>query len=154
MPLFQFIAAYSYYFFVSLGALIGEEKKTSFFEMSQIIPFIIGLILFFIGSYQQFVAHKILGNLRSKNDVEGEDRYKIPVGGYFRFVSSPHYLAEILIYLSFVIITRAENIAIILNFLFVVVNLTDSATRTHKFYLEKFGNKYPKSCYRLFPYVF
>jgi hypothetical protein len=79
--------------------------------------------------------------------------YGIPRGGWFNYVSCPHYMAEIVIYTAFLIITKAADTAMFFLYAFVVLNLTKNAIATHAWYKEKFGDKYPKNRKALIPYV-
>lgn len=79
--------------------------------------------------------------------------YGIPRGGWFEYVSCPHYLAEILIYAAFLMITKASDSTMWFLFAFVVLNLTKNAIATHAWYKEKFGEKYPKNRKALIPFV-
>ncbi len=83
-------------------------------------------------SKHQHQCHKILANLRQDNnnnskkknddDDEGHDNddnkrtqsahFGIPKGDWFCFVSSPHYLAEMLIYVSFILMTAGANVSL------------------------------------------
>ncbi|CAI9104651.1 OLC1v1003369C2 [Oldenlandia corymbosa var. corymbosa] len=57
-----------------------------------------GAIIFLLGWIHQRRCHAILGLVREKS--EGSDDYVIPYGDWFRYVSCPHYLAEIVCLLS------------------------------------------------------
>lgn len=79
--------------------------------------------------------------------------YGIPRGGWFDYVSCPHYMAEIVIYAALLIITKAADSAMWFLFAFVALNLTKNAIATHAWYKEKFGDKYPKNRKALIPFV-
>jgi 3-oxo-5-alpha-steroid 4-dehydrogenase 3 len=71
-----------------------------------------------------------------------EQDYKVPSKGWFHFVSCPHYLAEILIYLSFApVLYSSKNYgshkaaALVL---WVATNLTVSAIKSHDWYLLQY----------------
>jgi len=65
---------------------------------------IVGVSLNVYAQYNQYLHHFILGNYRSLSHREKGQRYFIPFGHWFDYVSCPHYLAEILIYASFAIL--------------------------------------------------
>jgi hypothetical protein len=77
---------------------------------------ILGIVIFLIFSFLQFKHHIILTNLRktkekiddNNQDNEGKKFYAIPHGLIFNYCGSPHYFCEIIIYLSFIIITKGE----------------------------------------------
>ncbi|KAG6762916.1 hypothetical protein POTOM_033443 [Populus tomentosa] len=82
----------------------------------------------------------LLGSLREH--VGKADEYVIPRGDWFEIVSSPHYLAEIVIYAGMVFASGGADLTIWLVFGFVVSNLVFAAAETHRWYLQKFDN-YP-----------
>ncbi|KAL0341401.1 UNVERIFIED_CONTAM: Polyprenol reductase 2 [Sesamum radiatum] len=86
-----------------------------------------GAALFSWGWIHQRRCHAILGSLRD-NDEKVDD-YAIPRGDWFEYVSSPHYLAEI------------------------VANLVFAAAETQRWYIRKFDN-YPRNRYAVIPFVY
>lgn len=70
----------------------------------------VGILLFAFGWYHQHVAHRILADLRVGtrtpssgvtgvgSSASGADRYSIPFGSLFAYVSMPHYLCEMIEY--------------------------------------------------------
>ncbi|GFP84052.1 polyprenol reductase 2 [Phtheirospermum japonicum] len=111
----------------------------------------LGAALFSWGWVHQHRCHVILGSLR-ENDKKAND-YAIPVGDWFDYVSSPHYLSEIVIYGGLVIASGFSDITILLLFGFVVANLAFAAAETHRWYLRKFDN-YPRNRYAIIPFVY
>ena len=101
----------------------------------------------------QFRSHTILASLRNNKDRE---TYAIPRGGLFEYVSSPHYLAEIIIYISLGVMSspmiRTLRHAAIwaLMLCTIIVNLSVSAIKSHAWYRRTFKN-YPKSRRALIP---
>lgn len=114
---------------------------------------IIGGILFIYSSYIQFESHQILANLRKdKNGKVVTHQHSIPRGRWFELVSCPHYMAEILIYLSISIVLAGQSRTWWLVFLFVVVNQLVVGKFNHDWYIRKFDN-YPKSRRAVIPFV-
>ncbi|KAI3959165.1 hypothetical protein MKX01_023841 [Papaver californicum] len=111
----------------------------------------IGAAIFIWGWIHQRRCHAILGSLREQK--EQNDKYVIPYGDWFRFVSSPHYLAEIVIYGGLLFASGGSDLTIWLLFGFVVANLTFAAAETHKWYIEKFA-KYPSERRAILPFVY
>ncbi|XP_022135616.1 polyprenol reductase 2-like [Momordica charantia] len=111
----------------------------------------IGAALFFWGWIHQHHCHQILGSLRVPGQQSEE--YKIPHGDWFEIVSSPHYLAEIVIYAGLVVASGGEDLTIWLAFGFVVVNLAFAAVDTHRWYLRKFDD-YPRNRFAIIPYIY
>ncbi|KAL5563135.1 hypothetical protein UlMin_032882 [Ulmus minor] len=111
----------------------------------------IGLAIFFWGWIHQFRCHAILGSLREQR--EETDQYVIPHGDWFETVSSPHYLAEIVVYSGILVASGGADLTIWLLLVFVVANLSLAAAETHRWYLRKFEN-YPKNRLAVFPFVY
>lgn len=111
------------------------------------------MVMFVWASWHQWKCHVILATLRRSPSGQIIKVYRIPYGDWFEFVSSPHYLAEIVIYLSLFILQKACNIYFGLILLFTIQNLTIGATVAHGWYKNKF-NEYPNSRYRIFPFIY
>ena len=112
---------------------------------------IVGGILCTWGLTHQWRCHKILAALRS----DGGNAYKIPSGDWFAYVSSPHYLAEIIVYIGFGCLARnALTAPFICLLIFVVCNLGLTAGRTHDWYLRKFRGEYPSKRNALIPFLY
>ncbi|KAL9354337.1 hypothetical protein Peur_052307 [Populus x canadensis] len=79
------------------------------------------------------------------------DEYVIPHGDWFEIVSSPHYLAEIVIYAGVVFGSGGADLTIWLLFGFVVSNLIFAAAET-RWYLQKFDN-YTSNRVVIIPFV-
>ncbi|KAJ6927323.1 LOW QUALITY PROTEIN: hypothetical protein NC651_011401 [Populus alba x Populus x berolinensis] len=91
----------------------------------------------------------MMGSLREH--VGKVDEYVIPRGDWFEIVSSPHYLAEIVIYAGIVFGSGGADLTIWLLFGFVVSNLIFAAAETHRWYLQKFDN-YPSNRVAIIPF--
>ncbi|XP_049808716.1 polyprenol reductase isoform X2 [Schistocerca nitens] len=78
-------------------------------------------------------------------------KHSIPYGGWFELVSSPHFLAEILMYMAISIILRAANTWHVV-FLWVLSNQVESGLLSHWWYKATFPN-YPKERKAVIPYV-
>ncbi|VVA99286.1 unnamed protein product [Arabis nemorensis] len=70
----------------------------------------IGAAIFLWGWIHQCRCHAILGSLRENPTHANE--YRIPRGDWFRIVSSPHYLAEIVLYVGLLIASGGTDITI------------------------------------------
>lgn len=79
--------------------------------------------------------HAILANTK---------KYKHPTQLHFKYISNPHYLYEILIYLSYFLIVLAHDRIIDYNWLLVVlwvlINLSVSGYNSYKYYLLEMRN--------------
>lgn len=122
--------------------------------------------------YQQYRHHVLLADLRRK--TKKFETYSIPIGGWFEYISCPHYFSEIMIYVSFAILVHgnATNVteqwkdtqSIMIRdaiatlstrilLVWVTTNLSISANRTHQWYNDNYGEKYPQKRRRLIPFV-
>lgn len=112
-----------------------------------------GVFLFLWASCHQWNCHNILAKLRHSERGRTVKSYRIPYGDWFEYVSSPHYLAEILIYISFFLIQGGQNIYVGLILLFTIQNLSLGATVTHEWYHSTFKD-YPKDRKTIFPFLY
>ncbi|KAL4569743.1 hypothetical protein LXL04_025385 [Taraxacum kok-saghyz] len=112
----------------------------------------IGALIFLWGWIHQLRCHQILGSLRDKTEKQ-KDKYVIPYGDWFEYVSSPHYTAEIVIYGGLLVASGGLDVSLWLLFAFVVSNLVFTATETQAWYRHKFDN-YPRNRYIIFPFVY
>lgn len=122
----------------------------------QTICFLVGLFLFVYGSIHQSRCHKILARLR--NDISKHDSHLLPNGDWFKYVSSPHYLAEIVIYVGIAIMVSSHtgklHLSLYLMIAFTIINLSITANGTHQWYLDNFKDKVPKERRRIIPFLF
>ncbi|XP_072984104.1 polyprenal reductase 1-like [Typha latifolia] len=110
----------------------------------------VGAAVFIWGWLHQLNCHKILGSLR---EGKRNDEYVIPHGDWFNYVSSPHYLAEIVIYAGILVASGGSDITVWLLFIFVVANLIFAAAESHRWYKQKFEN-YPHSRCAIIPFIY
>lgn len=141
---------------------------------------LIYLTLNLLAQREQFLHHRILAECRRVGNKYG-GRYIVPNGRLFTFISSPHYLAEIMIYFTFILFEGGHsndeflhasnqtliqsvmhnqlisNETIVKNrhlfiFIWVVSNLGVSAHTNQQWYHKHFST-YPKTRYRLIPFT-
>jgi protein-S-isoprenylcysteine O-methyltransferase Ste14 len=108
--------------------------------------FIIGVLVYMAGYAINRKSDTILRNLRAP----GESGYKIPRGGMYRWVSSPNYFGELLIWTGWAIATW--SLAGLSFMAYTSANLIPRALANHKWYLEKFDD-YPPERKAVIPYV-
>lgn len=113
----------------------------------------LGIVVFLWASWHQWNCHVILAKLRHSACGKTVKVYKIPYGDWFDHVSSPHYLAEIVIYFAFFLIQKGHNVYVGMILLFTVQNLSLGATVTHNWYENKF-KEYPQNRYKIFPFLY
>ena len=110
------------------------------------IRFIVGIILFLVGWFINFQSDEILLNLRKP----GESGYKIPKGGFFRFISCPNYFGEIIEWSGFAIMTWSlPGLAFAV---WTFANLAPRAFANHNWYQNQFTD-YPKERKALLPFL-
>ena len=74
--------------------------------------------------------------------------YKIPQGGFFKYVSCPNYFGEIIEWIGWAILTWSISGVVFL--IWVIANLFPRAISHHKWYQNKFEN-YPKNRKAIIP---
>lgn len=105
-----------------------------------------GIILFIAGFIINKRADEKLRRLRRDNPQE----YVIPRGWLFKYVSSPHYLGEIIEWTGWAVMTWSlPGLAFAV---FTFANLFPRAISSHKWYKEKFTD-YPPERKALIPFV-
>ncbi|KAF5282166.1 hypothetical protein FQR65_LT02863 [Abscondita terminalis] len=156
----HYIFAYIYYTGTMVAILVETPKlvqsTSEDFDLS-LTNFnyidILAIILFLWAWWHQFTVVKILANLRK--DKKGHvvtETHKLPYGDWFDYVSSPNYLAEIVMYFALAVILRG-SITWLYVFVFVLVNQVEAALLTHWWYKENFTNL-PKNRKAIIPFVY
>lgn len=142
------IMLFSMIFYMVNGFIIGHyfgALKSYSLEWLSTPQFIIGALMFISGFIINIHSDNILLRLRAP----GETGYKIPQGGLFKYVSSPHYLGEMIEWLGFAIMTWSwPGLAYAI---IVIVPLFGQARNSHQWYLDTFGDAYPKQRKAIFP---
>ena len=189
MSVVGYVAGLSYYFLTPLtitfdriyilreGTVVHNNVKG---KLSQVMA-VIGVTVFIYGSIIQFQCHKHLSSLREKASMDKEKSnvkgtkgadpsYQIPTAGWFRWITCPHYTAEIILYIGILIVTissssmsadsdpHAElalpkqikqlqhpNVTLLLLMVFVTSNLCLAGGMTRDWYHKTFGKAYDMS---------
>ncbi|KAJ1914667.1 hypothetical protein IWQ60_008727 [Tieghemiomyces parasiticus] len=113
-----------------------------------VFSFLLGLALFIAGFLNNVWADERLMALRR---IPDGPRYRIPYGGGFAWVSSPHYLAELLEWTGYAMATGALP-----AWLFVAstaANLVPRAQHAHRWYRRQFPD-YPADRQAIIPYLY
>ncbi|XP_071452540.1 polyprenal reductase isoform X2 [Hetaerina americana] len=111
------------------------------------------VFIFGLASFEQLKCSIILASLR-KNKTGAVRTYKhsIPTGRLFEVLSSPHLVAEIIMYMALTYILRSNQTWWFI-FTWVLTNQCAVAWMNHKWYQNNFPG-YPKVRKALIPYVF
>ncbi len=107
-------------------------------------PFIAGTILFAFGFFVNNQSDHILIHLRKP----GETGYRIPKGGFFRYVSCPNLFGEIIEWIGFALMTFA--LPTLTFALWTMYNLIPRALAHHEWYQSRFDD-YPEDRKAVFP---
>ena len=112
-------------------------------------------VVFFWAWVQQYLTHKIFAQLKVQlKGSQSGDTHGIPFGGWFHYVSCPHYLAEIIMYACFaVILGPTQHKTAIFIFAWVLINQIVAGLMSHKWYLEKYSHAYPKNRKAVIPFI-
>ena len=123
MNITHYIVGFAHYFCTATGYVCEAPgflpDSSSVFSpqlsVSAISPSAwLATILFLAAWYQQLQAHKIFAQLKRKNSSS----HSIPEGGLFDLVSCPHYLCEIIIYTSLLVILGLSHQTALLGEIF------------------------------------
>ena len=156
MTLLQTFLSFFYYAVFSM-ALVNLRVSSLNSKLHPILS-TFGVILFVIGFCSQFYCHLILRDLRkgsqdsNKKDDNTARRYKIPRGFAFDYVSSPHYTAEIVVYIGLWLISNFDS-GIGFMLLQVIANLLMLGELSHQWYQSTFQKKLPSKWRILIPSV-
>lgn len=129
MLVFHFIAGLVFYLTLQAAAWDPKAKPVSFDDDSA--QYIAGIALFSGCSIMQSNIHRYLGSLK---------KYSLPTAPLFRIAACPHYLAEVGIYSSLLILDIDSRTLKICIF-WVIASLSISAMETKKYYVKKYGQE-------------
>ncbi|XP_068448964.1 polyprenol reductase [Clinocottus analis] len=114
---------------------------------------VVGTVLFIGASVMQHQSTVQLAGLRTgKSGVVETLAHKMPAGGWFELVSCPHYLAELLIYVSLSVVLGGLSLTWWLVVVYVLFNQALAAQLCHDLYVSKFDS-YPKHRKAFIPFV-
>lgn len=117
--------------------------------------FVAGVGIFVLGAYINMSSDAILRSLRrpdadTKSDG-AKSHYKIPYGGLYSLISCPNYLGEMLEWGGWALATQSP--AGLAFFVGTLANLFPRALSTHRWYHEKFGERYPPERRAILPFL-
>ncbi|KAJ3414620.1 Steroid 5 alpha-reductase 3 [Chytridiales sp. JEL 0842] len=179
LPMLMYIGGLAYYVFVpmmvAINSLESLKDAREGFKNSKVglreyfienilvdvkLHHFLAVLLFLWATTEQFHAHSQLSLLRprfkptSQQPSTSVSSYRLPTGRYFDLVACPHYLFEMLVYTSFVLVTSGKSLAAWSYLFWVVLGMSSVADDNYKWYKEKFREKVPKGWKRVFPFVY
>ncbi|KDO24440.1 hypothetical protein SPRG_09830 [Saprolegnia parasitica CBS 223.65] len=120
-----------HYILVSLSVVLDPAASE---DTTSIASVLAGLGLFLYASVHQMRCNGLLTNLKRAS----HGAYGLPFGDWFEHTWSPLYLAEILIYASFVLLTSGRHMNLVALAAWVGVNQAISAARAAAWYEATF----------------
>lgn len=119
----------------------------------QRLRFLSAICLFLWASWTQHNCHLILYNIKVRNlNIPCRPIYEVPTQSYFKYICCPHYLAEILVYLSFLLLLHFDP-TVMLLLVWVTTNLSVVANRHYRWYLQNLPTDVPHNWKRLVPLI-
>jgi 3-oxo-5-alpha-steroid 4-dehydrogenase 3 len=135
------------------GACGGERPANMAIVM-------LGGALAVAGNVMQNRVHAALAGLRTNAGGRGgagrrgDAAHLLPVGPWFAWVSSPHYSAEVLIYVGLALVADGgRSLPMWALVAWVFTNLSVTALNTHAWYAREFGAKYPAARKAIIPFI-
>lgn len=118
------------------------------YDLSYIISvkFIAGTALFITG----FIINKMSDEQLRKLRKQSPDKYLLPRGGLFNYISNPHYFGEILEWAGWAVATW--SLPGIAFFVFTFANLFPRAVASHRWYKSHFRD-YPENRKAIIPFI-
>ncbi|CAH1789550.1 unnamed protein product [Owenia fusiformis] len=139
---------------IAEGPRFGTEG--SCFSLSGLLRwnFAAGLFLFAWGTQLHHNTQQQLARLRkNKAGHIVTTAYKMPKNGWFDSISSPHYLAEIVIYIGIWLVLGFPTFGAFTYYvIYVTFRELSKARTTHLWYQQKFDD-YPKDRYAAIPFL-
>ncbi len=157
MNLTHYLVGYLHYYGVMVlilakGSGFVEGAELPFYTAKEAFLSIVATVLFVFIWYKQFETNMIFINLRKTKDGKvATEKHLLPQGGWFKYVSSPHMLTEVLLYLILFILLHSNTIYIYC-LVWVLSNQISNAYLTHRWYLENFP-KFPKERKAIIPFL-
>jgi len=152
MNLAHYFSGYLHYW--GCATVLIAYSGTSYqqeFQPLVVIQLLMGIGLFIYASHQQHLAHVTFANFRK--DSSNKDKYVIPKGGLFDYISCPNYFCEILIYVSLYLILGFGHYPWVLISIWVITNQMMAATMSHNWYKKHFED-YPTLRKAIIPFIF
>jgi len=151
VPAGDFLVEYLYYW--GFAAWIGWSLRSDAWSLPGAPSVLLGTSIFLVGEVGNGWAHQKLRKLRASS---GQTARSIPQGGMFAWVSSPHYLFEILSWCGFLLVSQllAATVFLVLG----AAIVTTYALNRHRGYQKEFDGEagretYPTGRKAIFPFL-
>jgi len=162
MNILHYIVGLAHYFCCAFGYISespGFAKHPELFQSIQWIHIeprltnvtiwqISAVVMFAWAWKHQLTTHQILADLKKSCQVT----HSVPHGDWFQYVSCPHYMAEIIIYLSLAIIMGQKHRTGWIIFAWVLTNQMVAGLMSHLWYRKTFRT-YPSNRKAVIPFL-
>jgi very-long-chain enoyl-CoA reductase len=111
----------------------------------------VGVGLFVVGQLGNLYHHVLLSNLRRGPSSDRKSAYVVPRGGFFEYVTMPHYFFELIAWLGVAVCT--QQLTALLIFTSMASYLAGRSVSTTRYYLKTIKG-YPVSRRHLVPGIF
>ncbi|KAH9521505.1 Steroid 5 alpha-reductase 3 [Dermatophagoides farinae] len=140
------------FFYITIGLATFNDCHLVQSSNSSSSSSMIAVFIFFTSSAIQYQSHRILAKLRSSKAKQNNDYY-IPRGGLFEYISCPHYMTEILIYIC-LWLQSSRSYLWSTMVMFVIANQTIASLMSYRWYRKRFNDRYPTTIKALIPFLF
>ncbi|CAF2047949.1 unnamed protein product [Rotaria magnacalcarata] len=146
MSCIHYLAGLIHYPCFGLTIIIDDQYG---YKNISTVNYSFSFLIFIYASYIQYNVHLTLAkNHRNKNE-----NYPIPTGYWpFEYFSCPNYIAEMFIYIAFLLISHRTSCFMSLT-IWVIVNQCLSALLSHRWYCQHYGQMYPTKRRALIPCI-
>lgn len=157
--IFVYLSAFVYYAFQGASILVGSpnifipQQEDNFSLLALKTAQYAAILLFLVASYIQYDTHQRLANLRKTGKIK-QNQHGLPQGGLFKYLSSPHYFAEAVIYISFQCMIGWQHIPSLIITFCTVFNQFCCAGMSHLWYKSVFGKGFPRNRKVFVPFVY
>uniref|UniRef100_A0A3Q2Z1W3 Polyprenal reductase n=1 Tax=Hippocampus comes TaxID=109280 RepID=A0A3Q2Z1W3_HIPCM len=149
--LLQYVFGLAYYLLLGFTALCSDPSGPLLSQLEWC--HVAGIALFIPASLLQHQSMVLLAGLRIGKSGRVETlTHRMPKGGCFELVSCPHYLAELLIYVSLSLVAGSLSLTWWLVVLYVLFNQALAALLCHEHYIDKYPS-YPARRKAFIPFV-
>lgn len=158
MTMLHYLLGIIFYMSIGLTVLAGtdymELHHTKPVSCIEALLYVAAVVMFVVASVYQNHSFRILRDLRlnNKKDIPQFAGYVMPRGGLFDYVACPHFLSEIVVYVSLNLVYGFQHQVLLALGLFVLTNQVVASLVTFEWYCRNFPG-YGKERRAVFPYL-